>query len=66
MKDEVELFLTVKAISENSVKVTDGDVTCWLPKKEIDAVGVRIEDINRGDEEDFLVPVWLAKNEGLI
>lgn len=63
---KIQIFLEVLAVADKSLRVSDGATECWLPKSEIEGVGFKIEDIDRGDEDEFLVAEWLAKNEGLI
>lgn len=66
MSDTINLYLEVLAVSDNGLKVTDGEIVCWLPKSKIKVDGRRIQDLREGDEADFVVPIWLATNESLI
>jgi hypothetical protein len=54
--------------SIKAIKVTDGDITTWIPKSQIDNYDDidwdRIDPENSAIEID--IPEWLAINKGLV
>jgi len=60
--DEVEVFGTVKAITDAAILLADGDFEVWLPLSQIEYDN----DIDVGDVTFVYVPEWLALEKGLI
>ena len=55
-----EYTLLVKHETDKAVLVNDGDEDIWLPKSKID-----YDEIEAGEECNFLIPEWLAVDKGL-
>lgn len=57
-KAEVEIAVEILAESDKAYKITDGSVTCWIPKSQITDEAL--------DKSSIFIPEWLAKEKGLI
>lgn len=53
--ERVELKLDLKHQTDGAYLVSDGDISCWLPKAAVNY-----------DGDIFCIPVRLAKEKGLI
>lgn len=53
--ERVELKLDIKQETDKAYLVSDGDVTVWLAKSQVNY-----------DGDEFSVPEWLAKEKGLV
>jgi hypothetical protein len=65
MIEYTEIDVEFLGETESAIKVTDGDITCWIPKSII---------TNYDEDEDyeisymytFTIPEWFAIEKGLI
>jgi hypothetical protein len=60
----VELDLEILNETEDALRITDGDLYCWVPKGLIQNYDE--EDFLVGKTPVFLLPIWFAEKEGLI
>lgn len=61
---DVELEVTVKAVTDKALLINDGKIDVWLPKSQIsDWSGS--EELDRNVTSVF-VPEWLAIEKGLV
>lgn len=60
--DTIELEVEILAISNQSILIADGDTEAWLLKKLIP----ESETFRVGDEVVITIPVWHAKDRGVI
>ena len=59
-EDCVILVDEITAESAKAYQIRAGEVSCWLPKSEVDCAG------NKGDENVTIsVPFWLVERNGL-
>jgi hypothetical protein len=58
--DVMEFYLEAIGESPLAVWFTDGENRFWLPKSQIEAKNIK------GRDFQVFVPVWLAKEKGLI
>jgi hypothetical protein len=54
--DLVDIAGEIRAQTEKAIQFYDGDVTVWLPRSQIEI----------GDDGTVAMPMWLAKDKGLI
>lgn len=60
--EQVEIACEVRAETEKAYLIYDGAKTVWVPKSQITD-----ESLNfAGRPESIFIPVWLAKDKGLI
>ena len=59
----VEIFGTVKAVTDEAVLLNEDDNDVWLPLSQI---GTEKQDFMVGDDILVFVPFWLAEEKGLI
>ena len=62
-KESVEISLTIKQETNAAYLVTDGDVTVWLPKSQLEYQETLV---SIGDTVIFSIPEWLAEKNDLI
>jgi hypothetical protein len=58
--DMMEFYLEAIGETDRAVWFTDGENRVWLPKSQIEAKHVKDSDFQ------VFVPIWLAKEKGLI
>jgi hypothetical protein len=59
-QETTEITVEILRESERAIQVTDGDVTEWLPKSQLEYEG------EAGQTVVVTMPEWLAKDKGLI
>ena len=59
----VEIFGTVKVVTDEAVLLNEGDKDVWLPLSQIET---EKQDFMVGDDILVFVPFWLAEEKGLI
>ncbi len=62
MNRMIDLCLEIIAETEAAFKVTDGFVTNWIPKSQVELQGC----CEPGDTVVFDMPEWLAEDKGFI
>lgn len=62
-QEHIELDLEILNETEEAIRVTDGDIYCWIAKAKIQNYD---DDWGQGQTESMLIPIWIAEKEGLI
>jgi hypothetical protein len=63
-KNYVEVDLEILGETEKALRVSDGEIKCWIAKSMIQ--NYEEGDWDVGDTEMMVIPEWLAENEGLV
>jgi hypothetical protein len=62
-EEYLELDLEILNETDEALRVTDGDIYCWIAKTKIQNYD---EDWTEGQTPLMVIPIWIAEKEGLI
>jgi len=65
MSEEVELEGTLVAFTEKAALWNIDGEEHWIPLSQTDFGGAEEPDLVKGEEYTFVIPAWLAEQDGL-